>query len=80
MKQAPAKSMRDALSPLMKALIVDKLMRHPYSDVKVAVAFCLSEITRISAPDAPYDDEKMKVPNITLFSIFYFSRHSILLY
>nr|GMD57038.1 NAP1-related protein 2-like [Ipomoea batatas] len=29
-------------------------------DVKVAVAFCLSEITRISALDAPYDHEKMK--------------------
>ncbi|XP_031120335.1 uncharacterized protein LOC116023466 isoform X2 [Ipomoea triloba] len=69
-KQAPAKSMRDALSPLMKALIVDKFMRHPDTDVKVAVAFCLSEITRISAPDAPYDDEKMKEVFQLIVSIF----------
>ncbi|XP_019179413.1 PREDICTED: uncharacterized protein LOC109174619 isoform X2 [Ipomoea nil] len=69
-KQAPAKSMRDALSPLMKALIVDKFMRHPDADVKVAVAFCLSEITRISAPDAPYDDEKMKEVFQLIVSIF----------
>ena len=29
-------------------------------DVKVSVLFCITEITRITAPDAPYDDEKMK--------------------
>nr|GMC82051.1 neurofilament heavy polypeptide-like isoform X1 [Ipomoea batatas] len=54
-KQAPAKSMRDAL-------VVDKFIRHPDVDVKVSVAFCFSEITRISAQmlHIPYDDEKMK--------------------
>ena len=30
-------------------------------DVKVSVASCITEITRITAPDAPYDDEQMKV-------------------
>jgi len=54
------------------ALVVDKFIRHPDVDVKVSVAFCFSEITRISAQmlHIPYDDEKMKVPNITVFSIF----------
>jgi hypothetical protein len=30
-------------------------------DVRVAVASCMSEITRITAPDAPYNDDLMKV-------------------
>ncbi|OIT37496.1 dna mismatch repair protein msh6 [Nicotiana attenuata] len=59
-EQSPSISMHDALSPLMKALVADELLRHSDVDVKVAVASCVSEITRISAPDAPYDDDKMK--------------------
>ncbi|CAN4097911.1 unnamed protein product [Withania somnifera] len=59
-EQSPAKSMHDALSPLMKALVSNDLLRHSDLDVKVAVASCISEITRITAPDAPYDDDKMK--------------------
>lgn len=61
MEQSPAKSMQDALSPLMKALVKEDLLKHSDVDVKVAVASCISEITRITAPEAPYDDEKMKV-------------------
>lgn len=53
--------MQNALSPLMKALVAGKLFKHSDVDVKVAVAACISEITRITAPDAPYDDEQMKV-------------------
>lgn len=61
--------MHGALSPLMKALVADELLRHSDVDVKVAVASCVSEITRISAPDAPYDDDKMKVSEIHSFII-----------
>lgn len=53
--------MRDALLPLMKALVSNKLLKHSEDDVKVTVTSCITEITRITAPDAPYDDEKMKV-------------------
>ncbi|CAI9759701.1 unnamed protein product [Fraxinus pennsylvanica] len=59
-EQSPVKSIQAALSPLMKALVADELLKHSDVDVKVAVASCISEITRITAPDAPYDDEKMK--------------------
>nr|XP_016452601.1 PREDICTED: sister chromatid cohesion protein PDS5 homolog B-B-like [Nicotiana tabacum] len=52
--------MHVALSPLMKALVANDLLRHSDLDVKVAVASCISEITRITAPDAPYNDDKMK--------------------
>ncbi|CAK9310357.1 unnamed protein product [Citrullus colocynthis] len=60
-EQSPTRSMRDALLPLMKALISDKILKHSEEDVKVTVTSCITEITRITAPDAPYDDEKMKV-------------------
>ncbi|MED6216964.1 hypothetical protein PIB30_013179 [Stylosanthes scabra] len=59
-EQSPSKSTQDALSPALKALIADKLFKHSDVDVKVAVASCISEITRITAPDAPYDDDQMK--------------------
>lgn len=50
-----------ALQPLMKALAVEEFLRHSDMDVKVSVASCISEITRITAPEAPYDDDIMKV-------------------
>jgi hypothetical protein len=59
-EQSPTKSMRSALYPSVKALVADQLFRHANVDVKVVVASCISEITRISAPDAPYVDDQMK--------------------
>eukprot|EP00258_Populus_trichocarpa_P042807 XP_024458826.1 splicing factor, arginine/serine-rich 19 isoform X5 [Populus trichocarpa] len=59
-EQSPVKSMQNALSPSQNALVTDQLFRHSNIDVKVAVASCISEITRITAPDAPYDDDRMK--------------------
>ncbi|PON99217.1 Armadillo-type fold containing protein [Trema orientale] len=59
-EQSPSDSMEKALSPSLKALVADKLLGHSDVDVKVAVASCISEITRITAPDAPYDDDQMK--------------------
>ena len=59
-EQFPTKSMRSTLFPSVKALVADQLFRHANADVKVAVASCISEITRISALDAPYADDQMK--------------------
>jgi hypothetical protein len=66
-EQAPSESMKDALLPSMKALITNELLRHAEMDVKVSVASCITKMTRIAAPDAPYNDQQMKVitvPNI----------------
>ncbi|RRT84295.1 hypothetical protein BHE74_00005514 [Ensete ventricosum] len=52
--------MSNALRPSMKALVAKELLGHSDIDVKVAVASCISEITRITAPEAPYDDDLMK--------------------
>ncbi|KAJ0876255.1 putative sister chromatid cohesion protein Pds5 [Helianthus annuus] len=59
--QSPKRSMIDVLRPSMRALIKDGLSKHSDVDVKVAVASCISEITRITAPDAPYDDNQMRL-------------------
>ncbi|KAF5741780.1 hypothetical protein HS088_TW10G00786 [Tripterygium wilfordii] len=49
-----------ALLRLKNALVCDKLLRHSNMDVKVLVANCLMELMRITAPHAPYDDERLK--------------------
>lgn len=59
-EQCPPQTMHAALQSSMKALVTRDLLRHSDLDVKIAVASCLSEITRITAPDAPYDDDLMK--------------------
>ncbi|VFR02829.1 unnamed protein product [Cuscuta campestris] len=59
-QQSPAKSVLASLSPLIKALVEDALLRNSNLDAKVALASCLSEITRITAPSVPYGDEKMR--------------------
>ncbi|GJS74018.1 armadillo-type fold protein [Tanacetum coccineum] len=52
--------MQGALVPSMGALIGDELIKHSDLDVRVAVASCLCEVARITAPDPPYKDEIMK--------------------
>lgn len=68
MEQSPPKSMQNVLNPLLKGLVTEVLLKHSDIDVKVGVASCISEITRITAPDAPYDDDKMKVMS-SIFSL-----------
>ncbi|KAL5216088.1 hypothetical protein ABZP36_007489 [Zizania latifolia] len=58
--QSPPESMHRALRPTMSALIKKELLDHNDPDVKLAVASCLTEVTRITAPEAPYDDDVMK--------------------
>ncbi|KAK9121729.1 hypothetical protein Syun_019346 [Stephania yunnanensis] len=53
--------MRNAMEPSLKALALENIREHSDVDVKVAAASCVSEITRITAPDAPFEDEQMRV-------------------
>jgi hypothetical protein len=59
--QDPDKPIQQSLVHPMKALISDELLRHTDNDVKVSVTACLTEVARITAPNAPYEDEQMKV-------------------
>ncbi|KAJ8536205.1 hypothetical protein K7X08_034606 [Anisodus acutangulus] len=58
--QAPADTMKDALRPVMRAMVSNELLKHADADVKVSVVSCISELSRITAPQQPYDDGLMK--------------------
>lgn len=66
-EQSPSESMSAALHPAMKGLISKEILGHPDADVRLAVTACISEITRITAPEAPYNDDLMKVCHLCLF-------------
>lgn len=59
-EQSPPMDMYNTLRPTMASLITKELLEHPDPNVKVAVTSCLTEVTRITAPEAPYDDDVMK--------------------
>lgn len=59
-EQSPPESTSNALRPATEALVKKELLGHADSNIRLAVASCISEITRITAPDAPYDDDAMK--------------------
>lgn len=48
------------MQPFLKAIVRPELLKHQDKDVKLLVASCLCEITRITAPEAPYSDEILK--------------------
>ncbi|KAL9147845.1 hypothetical protein ABFS82_12G002300 [Erythranthe guttata] len=58
--QSPSTAILAALSPVSKALAAKELLKHSDADVKVGVGCCFSELIRITAPEAPEDDETMK--------------------
>lgn len=58
--QSPSASTLESLEPLFKAIVKPELLKHPDRDVKLLVAACVCEITRITAPNAPYDDDVLK--------------------
>nr|XP_027099301.1 uncharacterized protein LOC113718607 [Coffea arabica] len=43
------------------ALISDRLLRHPNTDVRISVMSCICEVLRISSPHQPYENERMKL-------------------
>ncbi|CAL4968273.1 unnamed protein product [Urochloa decumbens] len=59
-EQSPPESTSDAIRPATEALVKKELLGHTDPNVRLAVASCISEITRITAPDAPYDDDAMR--------------------
>jgi hypothetical protein len=56
-------------SPHYGCFDYNELLEHPDPNVKVALASCLTEVTRITAPDAPYDDDVMKVRFVALLGM-----------
>lgn len=64
-EQSPGSSVMDAIQPTLKAVTREEFLKHEDEDVKVLLATCFCEITRITAPDAPYDDDVLRVTIIS---------------
>ncbi|XP_004507589.1 sister chromatid cohesion protein PDS5 homolog A-like [Cicer arietinum] len=58
--QSPLTTTRDSMNPFFNAIVKPELLKHQDRDVKLLVATCICEITRITAPEAPYNDEILK--------------------
>ena len=65
-EQSPGSSVMEALQPSLKAFTREEFLKHEDEDVKVLLATCFCEITRITAPDAPYDDDVLRVTIVFL--------------
>ena len=51
----------EAIQPCLTAVVRKELLKHQDQDVKVLLATCFCEITRITAPEAPYSDDVLWV-------------------
>ncbi|KAI7731479.1 hypothetical protein M8C21_026903, partial [Ambrosia artemisiifolia] len=60
MDQSPSKAVLESMQPLMNAIVKPEYLKHQEEQVKRLVAACTCEITRITAPEAPYDDDVLK--------------------
>ena len=62
--QSPSTSTLELLKPFLSSIVKPELLKHQDRDVKLLVATCVCEITRITAPEAPYSDDVLQVPLI----------------
>ncbi|XP_057497831.1 sister chromatid cohesion protein PDS5 homolog A-like isoform X1 [Actinidia eriantha] len=58
--QSPTKSMLESMQPFLNSIVKPELLKHQDREVKLLVATCVCEITRITAPEAPYSDDVLK--------------------
>ncbi|KAL2339290.1 hypothetical protein Fmac_013736 [Flemingia macrophylla] len=58
--QSPSTSTLESMKPFFNAIVKLELLKHQDRDVKLLVATCVCEITRITAPEAPYSDDILK--------------------
>ncbi|PIA26794.1 hypothetical protein AQUCO_08800003v1 [Aquilegia coerulea] len=60
LEQSPSLSMLESMEPCLNAIAKPELLKHQDRDVKLLVASCICEITRITAPEAPYSDDVLR--------------------
>ncbi|XP_029129811.1 sister chromatid cohesion protein PDS5 homolog A-B isoform X3 [Cajanus cajan] len=58
--QSPSTSTLESMKPFFNAIVKPELLKHQDRDIKLLVATCVCEITRITAPEAPYSDAILK--------------------
>ncbi|KAK1293098.1 hypothetical protein QJS10_CPB17g00422 [Acorus calamus] len=58
--QSPSLSITESMQSCLNAIAQPELLKHQDRDVKLLVATCICEITRITAPEAPYSDDILR--------------------
>ncbi|GLU20621.1 hypothetical protein SLE2022_368110 [Rubroshorea leprosula] len=58
--QSPPSTVLESMKPFLNAIVKPELLKHQDKDAKLLVATCICEITRITAPEAPYSDDVLK--------------------
>ncbi|KZV51246.1 hypothetical protein F511_05903 [Dorcoceras hygrometricum] len=58
--QSPPKPVMDSMDKFVTSVAKPELVKHQDREVKLFVAVCICEITRITAPEAPYEDDVLK--------------------
>ncbi|GMI64562.1 hypothetical protein like AT5G47690 [Hibiscus trionum] len=58
--QSPPSTTMESMQPFLTAIVEPELLKHQDKDAKLLVATCICEITRITAPEAPYNDDILK--------------------
>ncbi|EPS67178.1 hypothetical protein M569_07597, partial [Genlisea aurea] len=58
--QSPSKSVMESMQPLVNAIANTELLKHQDREVQLFVSACACEITRITAPEPPFDDDVLK--------------------
>lgn len=61
--------MLESLQPFFNGIAKPELLNHQDRDVKLLVATCICEITRITAPEAPYSDDVLRVHTFIYFLV-----------
>ena len=64
MEQSPPKTVLDSMQTLLNAIVKPELLKHQDEEAKLLVATCTCEIIRITAPEAPYNDDVLKVISV----------------
>ncbi|XP_076907861.1 sister chromatid cohesion protein PDS5 homolog A-like [Bidens hawaiensis] len=60
LEQSPPKEVLKSMQPFINAIVKPELLKHHDKEVKLLVAACTCEITRVTAPEAPYGDDALK--------------------
>ncbi|KAI5067093.1 hypothetical protein GOP47_0017621 [Adiantum capillus-veneris] len=58
--QSPPEKTMSAMKLSVEALVKPNLLKHKDKDVRLLVATCISEVMRIVAPEAPYEDDILR--------------------
>ncbi|XP_038690339.1 sister chromatid cohesion protein PDS5 homolog A-like isoform X1 [Tripterygium wilfordii] len=59
-EQSQSASELEPMQPFLNSIVKPELLKHQDKDVKLLVATCICEITRITAPNAPYSNDVLK--------------------